>query len=260
MPKETTYVFFAQAVTTQHLVWVCTVCRWLDTTSRLWCGVCCAKSRNATPAPQMSLLFRGERLAFHLSALLLLILLIVMQHMSLWLPNGHAAPYPARLLINHLTFILGCLLMQIHDCACIRTSLTCARLRWIMHTTYAFTLIIKKVHVCPPTLHSSIKLPEFYFILYNTFCWEIEYIKSLFTSFSFAWNFVSSFQNSSLWLCFTDLVEAKLVGILDILDEENRLPQPSDQHFAETVHSKHKVHFRLTVSYGLVVFNSQVYI
>ncbi|XP_048048211.1 myosin VIb isoform X3 [Chanodichthys erythropterus] len=44
-----------------------------------------------------------------------------------------------------------------------------------------------------------------------------------------------------------DLVEAKLVGILDILDEENRLPQPSDQHFAETVHSKHKDHFRLTV-------------
>ncbi|XP_077096114.1 myosin VIb isoform X1 [Siphateles boraxobius] len=44
-----------------------------------------------------------------------------------------------------------------------------------------------------------------------------------------------------------DLVEAKLVGILDILDEENRLPQASDQHFAETVHSKHKVHFRLTV-------------
>ncbi|KAG7465829.1 hypothetical protein MATL_G00157870 [Megalops atlanticus] len=44
-----------------------------------------------------------------------------------------------------------------------------------------------------------------------------------------------------------DLVEAKLVGILDILDEENRLPQPSDQHFAEAVHAKHKDHFRLTV-------------
>uniref|UniRef100_A0A671USW1 Unconventional myosin-VI n=1 Tax=Sparus aurata TaxID=8175 RepID=A0A671USW1_SPAAU len=44
-----------------------------------------------------------------------------------------------------------------------------------------------------------------------------------------------------------DLVEAKLVGILDILDEENRLPQPSDQHFADTVHNKHKNHFRLTV-------------
>lgn len=43
-------------------------------------------------------------------------------------------------------------------------------------------------------------------------------------------------------------MEAKLVGILDILDEENRLPQPSDQHFADTVHNKHKNHFRLTVS------------
>lgn len=44
-----------------------------------------------------------------------------------------------------------------------------------------------------------------------------------------------------------DLVEAKLVGILDILDEENRLPQPSDQHFALAVHGRHKEHFRLTV-------------
>uniref|UniRef100_A0A667XE34 Unconventional myosin-VI n=1 Tax=Myripristis murdjan TaxID=586833 RepID=A0A667XE34_9TELE len=44
-----------------------------------------------------------------------------------------------------------------------------------------------------------------------------------------------------------DLVEAKVVGILDILDEENRLPQTSDQHFALAVHSKHKDHFRLTV-------------
>lgn len=42
-------------------------------------------------------------------------------------------------------------------------------------------------------------------------------------------------------------MEAKLVGILDILDEENRLPQPSDQHFALAVHGKHKDHFRLTV-------------
>lgn len=47
---------------------------------------------------------------------------------------------------------------------------------------------------------------------------------------------------------FLDLVESKVVGILDILDEENRLPQPSDQHFADTVHNKHKDHFRLTVS------------
>ncbi|XP_051908625.1 unconventional myosin-VI-like isoform X2 [Hippocampus zosterae] len=44
-----------------------------------------------------------------------------------------------------------------------------------------------------------------------------------------------------------DLVEAKVLGILDILDEENRLPQPSDQHFTDTVHNKHKSHFRLTI-------------
>lgn len=53
-----------------------------------------------------------------------------------------------------------------------------------------------------------------------------------------------------------DLIEAKLVGILDILDEENRLPQPSDQHFAEAVHTKHKDHFRLTVSYGPQLFSN----
>uniref|UniRef100_A0A1A8G0F4 Myosin VIa n=1 Tax=Nothobranchius korthausae TaxID=1143690 RepID=A0A1A8G0F4_9TELE len=44
-----------------------------------------------------------------------------------------------------------------------------------------------------------------------------------------------------------DLVETKVVGILDILDEENRLPQPSDQHFTDAVHNKHRNHFRLTV-------------
>lgn len=44
-----------------------------------------------------------------------------------------------------------------------------------------------------------------------------------------------------------DLIEVKLVGILDILDEENRLPQPSDQHFTSVVHQKHKDHFRLSI-------------
>nr|XP_056712363.1 unconventional myosin-VI isoform X2 [Euleptes europaea] len=44
-----------------------------------------------------------------------------------------------------------------------------------------------------------------------------------------------------------DLIEGKLIGVLDILDEENRLPQPSDQHFASMVHQKHKDHFRLSV-------------
>ncbi|KTG00373.1 hypothetical protein cypCar_00013981 [Cyprinus carpio] len=55
------------------------------------------------------------------------------------------------------------------------------------------------------------------------------------------------FYTTLISLGIWDLVEAKLVGILDILDEENRLPQPSDQHFTDTVHSKHKDHFRLTV-------------
>uniref|UniRef100_A0A8C3Q0M9 Unconventional myosin-VI n=1 Tax=Chrysolophus pictus TaxID=9089 RepID=A0A8C3Q0M9_CHRPC len=44
-----------------------------------------------------------------------------------------------------------------------------------------------------------------------------------------------------------DLIEAKLIGVLDILDEENRLPQPSDQHFTSVVHQKHKDHFRLSI-------------
>ena len=58
---------------------------------------------------------------------------------------------------------------------------------------------------------------------------------------------VMSDDLSEVWTFSSDLVEAKLVGILDILDEENRLPQPSDQHFAVAVHSKHSKHFRLTV-------------
>ncbi|XP_074847091.1 unconventional myosin-VI [Carettochelys insculpta] len=44
-----------------------------------------------------------------------------------------------------------------------------------------------------------------------------------------------------------DLIEVKLVGVLDILDEENRLPQPSDQHFTSMVHQRHKEHFRLSI-------------
>lgn len=63
---------------------------------------------------------------------------------------------------------------------------------------------------------------------------------------------IFAIMHTLLFVCFSDLVESKLVGILDILDEENRLPQPSDQHFTETVHSKHKNHFRLSVSVCLL--------
>ena len=40
----------------------------------------------------------------------------------------------------------------------------------------------------------------------------------------------------------------KTSGIMDLLDEECKLPKGSPDHFTDTVHSKHKGHFRLTVS------------
>ncbi|KAA8582948.1 hypothetical protein FQN60_015494 [Etheostoma spectabile] len=52
-----------------------------------------------------------------------------------------------------------------------------------------------------------------------------------------------------------DLVEAKVLGILDILDEENRLPQPSDQHFTDTVPRKSKlaVHRNVRDDEGFII-------
>eukprot|EP00058_Branchiostoma_floridae_P027074 XP_002612565.1 hypothetical protein BRAFLDRAFT_122181 [Branchiostoma floridae] len=44
-----------------------------------------------------------------------------------------------------------------------------------------------------------------------------------------------------------DLVEMKGSGILDILDEESRLPRPDSVHFTTEVHNRHKNHFRLTI-------------
>jgi len=49
-------------------------------------------------------------------------------------------------------------------------------------------------------------------------------------------------------VCYTDLIEMKTSGIMDLLDEECKLPKGSPDHFTDTVHSKHKGHFRLTVS------------
>lgn len=45
-----------------------------------------------------------------------------------------------------------------------------------------------------------------------------------------------------------DLIEAKTLGIFDILDEENRLPKPSYDHFTMEVYGKNKNHYRLSVS------------
>ena len=48
---------------------------------------------------------------------------------------------------------------------------------------------------------------------------------------------------------FSDLIEAKSVGIFDILDEESKLPKPTPDHFTGEVHRKNKNHFRLAVCY-----------
>lgn len=45
-----------------------------------------------------------------------------------------------------------------------------------------------------------------------------------------------------------DLIEAKKTGIIDILDEESKLPKPTAEHFTRELHQKHKNHFRLAVS------------
>ena len=47
-----------------------------------------------------------------------------------------------------------------------------------------------------------------------------------------------------------DLFELKGVGILDLLDEECKLPKGSNQHFATVVHRHHSKHFRLMVRGG----------
>ncbi|XP_014677124.1 PREDICTED: unconventional myosin-VI-like [Priapulus caudatus] len=44
-----------------------------------------------------------------------------------------------------------------------------------------------------------------------------------------------------------DLIEAKAVGIFDLLDEESKLPRPDPANFTASVHQKYPNHFRLSV-------------
>ncbi|XP_033635781.1 unconventional myosin-VI-like [Asterias rubens] len=44
-----------------------------------------------------------------------------------------------------------------------------------------------------------------------------------------------------------DLIEGKPSGILELLDEESKLPRASPNNFTHTVHQKHKQHFRLEI-------------
>ena len=62
------------------------------------------------------------------------------------------------------------------------------------------------------------------------------------------------------WNIFTELIENKSIGIFDILDEENKLPKPSYDHFTMEVHQKNKNHYRISVrwySILLTVFSDK---
>lgn len=48
-------------------------------------------------------------------------------------------------------------------------------------------------------------------------------------------------------LIYTDLIETKNFGIMDMLNEEGKLPKSSEEHFTTEVHQKHGKHFRLAV-------------
>jgi myosin heavy subunit len=49
-----------------------------------------------------------------------------------------------------------------------------------------------------------------------------------------------------LWLIL-ELIEAKITGCFDLLDEESKLPTPRAEHFTSEVHNRNKGHPRLDV-------------
>jgi len=46
---------------------------------------------------------------------------------------------------------------------------------------------------------------------------------------------------------YLDLIEAKVIGCFDLLDEESKLPTPRPEHFTTEVHNRNKGHPRLDV-------------
>ena len=46
---------------------------------------------------------------------------------------------------------------------------------------------------------------------------------------------------------YLDLIEAKVIGCFDLLDEESKLPTPKAEHFTMEVHNRNKGHARLDV-------------
>ena len=55
-----------------------------------------------------------------------------------------------------------------------------------------------------------------------------------------------------------DLIEAKKMGIIDLLDEECKLPKGTALHFTDCVHTGHKDHFRLAVSRYMYMYICRV--
>jgi myosin heavy subunit len=48
-------------------------------------------------------------------------------------------------------------------------------------------------------------------------------------------------------ICFLELIEARVIGCFDLLDEESKLPTPRAEHFTTEVHNRNKGHPRLDV-------------
>lgn len=59
------------------------------------------------------------------------------------------------------------------------------------------------------------------------------------------------FEEIKYYLCFDlinlELIEAKIIGCFDLLDEESKLPTPRPEHFTSEVHSRNRGHPRLDV-------------
>lgn len=51
-----------------------------------------------------------------------------------------------------------------------------------------------------------------------------------------------------------ELIEQKLYGIFELLDNESRLPRPSVEHFTRTVHETHSCHPCLMVPFQFSSF------
>lgn len=57
-----------------------------------------------------------------------------------------------------------------------------------------------------------------------------------------------SLYDMTFLFCLKELIENKGVGIFDILDEENKLPRATAEHFTAEVHKKNNNHYRISVN------------